>query len=508
MIASVRLEQTQSLKQTQTLKMTVQMRQSIELLQKNILDIRDFLIAEAEQNPFLEIESYGDEPEPFTESGKDGDMQDSCSGVDNTEGRELINADNTENISDILSQCDWGQLRDTSGNSFGDTHVRKQNYSDIDFSFENNLVSEETLSQYLDRQIVSLDLPDETRELMIYMAYNLDDRGFLKESDEEIALNISGKTELVAKARKELKKCDPSGCGSTNIYDYLIYMLVDPCVAEIPKKYAGHIKKLFVDVSVRSLLEKKDFVPLCEALEVKEDELHEILSAIRMISPYPAFRFSQFKPEFVQPDLKVFMEGDEILIHIEDRLLPTVNLNKETFDKKLKECKNRKEKSYMKERYRNAEWIIKSVSDRNRTLYEVAASIFTHQKTFIELGENFLKPLSLKDVSEDIGRNASTISRLTNGKYAETPHGIFELKFFFAKQVSDNLATNRRLETSIKEIIENEPKEAPFSDDDISIQLGRKGIDVARRTVAKYRTRMKIPAAKDRKKNYNFSSGG
>jgi RNA polymerase sigma-54 factor len=508
MIASVRLEQTQSLKQTQTLKMTVQMRQSIELLQKNILDIRDFLIAEAEQNPFLEIESYGDEPEPFSGSGKDGDLQDIDYSNDNSEVKELMSGDSSENISDILSQCDWGQLRDTSGNSFGDTHVRKQNYSDLDFSFENNLVSEETLPQYLDRQIVSLDLSDKIRELMVYMAYNLDERGFLKESDEELSKNISTNIKDVAQARKELRKCDPAGCGSQNIYDYLIYMLVDPCVIEIPEKYTGHIKKLFLDVSIRDLLEKKDFNSLCEVLEVTEEELREILSVIKVISPYPAFRYSQFKPEFVQPDLKVFMEGDEILIHIEDRLLPTVNLNKETFDQKLKECKNRKEKSYMKERYRNAEWIIKSVSDRNRTLYEVAASIFTHQKTFIELGENFLKPLSLKDVSEDIGRNASTISRLTNGKYAETPHGIFELKYFFAKQVSDNLATNRRLEASIREIIENEPKEAPFSDDDISIQLSRKGIDVARRTVAKYRTRMKIPSAKDRKKNYNFSSGG
>ena len=138
MVASVRLEQTQSLKQTQTLKMTIQMRQSIEMLQKNILDIREFLIAEAEQNPFLEIESYGDEPDPVHEPHEESGYGDYENSSGNVMERELLSADNSENLSDILSQCDWNQIRENSGNSFGDTHVRKSNQFDMDFSFENN----------------------------------------------------------------------------------------------------------------------------------------------------------------------------------------------------------------------------------------------------------------------------------------------------------------------------------------------------------------------------------
>ncbi|HPM46126.1 MAG TPA: RNA polymerase sigma-54 factor, partial [bacterium] len=243
-------------------------------------------------------------------------------------------------------------------------------------------------------------------------------------------------------------------------------------------------------------------------LSLDKEDLTELLQFFRKgVSPYPSFGYEKINTEFVRPDIKVFMVNGEPVIQIEDKMLPSVVLKTEVFLEKLNTAKTREDRRFMKEKYRNAEWIIKSISERNRTLYQVAASIFNYQKSFLELGENFLKPLTLKDVSDDIDRHPATVSRLTNGKYAETPHGIYELKYFFVKQVNDNLTTNKRLEQMITEIVEKEDRNNPLSDDDITNLLSREGVEVARRTVAKYRSKLNIPLARERKRNYQFSKG-
>jgi RNA polymerase sigma-54 factor len=171
----------------------------------------------------------------------------------------------------------------------------------------------------------------------------------------------------------------------------------------------------------------------------------------------------------------------------------------------LKKVSSKKEKEFIKERYRSAEWIIRSISERDKTLYAVASSIFRFQKSFLEFVEDFLKPLTLKDVADDIEKHQSTISRLTNGKYAETPHGVYELKYFFVKRVNENApATNKHLESRMLELVETEDKKHPLSDEDVSNLLKREGISVARRTITKYREKLKIPSARERKRRYEF----
>jgi RNA polymerase sigma-54 factor len=342
---------------------------------------------------------------------------------------------------------------------------------------------------------------------MIYMAYDLNEKGFAPDSDEDIAAVTGSSPENVAIARNNLKKCDPAGCGCRDLVDYLKYMFAENDYLNLEDRHLIAIKKLLSDETLLALLVKKDFNSLCEALELDKENLTEVFSFFRSgISPYPAFGFERLQTEYVKADMKVFLIDGEAIIQIEDKLLPTISLNTKVFEEEMKNA-TRDEKRFMKEKYRSAEWIIKSISERNRTLYQVASSIFSHQKAFLELGENFLKPLALKDISEDIERHPATVSRLTNGKFAETPHGIFELKYFFVKQINDNMTTNRRLEQRIREIIEKEDRENPFSDDDIAHMLGREGIDIARRTVAKYRSKLNIPLARERKRNYQFIVG-
>jgi len=505
MVPGVQLQQ--KLSQKQELKMTQQMRQSIEMLLKNSIELREMMLEEVEQNPFLEIEEWGDEPDTVN-LDREGD-HDSERKNNNDVVADLKNGDDDRHVSDILNDFDWSQVRESSGNSFGEMNVRKKSgYSD-DYSFENHLPAKESFEEYLDVQISGSDHPEEIREIMIYMVYDLDEKGFLGDKDEDIAEITGSDTDSVKKARELIKNFDPPGCGCVDMRDYLRFMFVDSDYVKMKYDTRELLRKLFENDDVLELLIVKKFDELCARLEVDTDTLNSLLVTLRnSISPYPSFGYEKVRTEYVRPDIKVFLVGGEVIVQIENRLLPTVTLNKTVFDKEIKRAKSRKEKTFMREKYRNAEWIIKSISERNRTLYQVAASIFSYQKDFLELGEKFLKPLILKDVSEDIERHQATVSRLTNGKYAETPHGIFELKYFFVKQVNDNMTTNRRLEQRIKEIIEKENRENPFSDEDIAHVLSREGIVIARRTVAKYRSKMKIPLARERKRNYRFSVGG
>ena len=504
MVQSIRLQQ--NLVQKQELKMTMQMRQSIEMLLKNTIELREMLLSEAEENPFLEIEDWGDDSAERESLPAEGDLK--TAGGDEDDGiSSLKTADSDTHMSDILAEFDWNQVRESSSNSFGETIVRKKNDFSDDFSFENVVPAKQSFQQYLDMQICSMKLPDSIKEIMVYMAYDLNERGFLPDSDEDIAAFTGSDIRDVAVARENLKKCDPAGCGCRDLMDYLRLIFSNTDRMELDDGQIEAAKKLISDEKLLALLVKKDVVTLCDELGITKESLTEMLSFFRTgISPYPSFGHERIQTEYVKADLKVFLIEGEVIIQIEDKLLPTISLNAKVFQEEMKKA-NRDERRFMKEKFRNAEWIIKSISERNRTLYQVAASIFAHQKSFLELGGNFLKPLSLKDISEDIERHPATVSRLTNGKFAETPHGIFELKYFFVKQINDNMTTNRRLEQRIREIIEKEDRNNPFSDDDIAHMLGKEGIDIARRTVAKYRSKLNIPLARERKINYQFSGG-
>ncbi len=507
MTTSLKMQQQQSLTLKPELKMTVQMRQSIEMLLKNQFELREMILEEVAENPFLEIEDWGGEQEAVPQDPDPGNESPASRNADVTV--PLMISDNSDDMSTILADFDWEQIRETSSNNFGETTPKKSNDQANDFSFENTVPAEESFAQSLDFQISVSSYPDAMKDVLIYMAYSLDSRGFLADSDEDIAAQIAADAETVAKAREILKNFEPLGCGCRNFPEYLRFIFIEHGSIDIPDEFKESVNRLFSDESMQDLLVRKNFDALCGSLNISKDKLSDLLLFFRsgVAAPYPAFGYEQERTEYVKADLMVFMREGEPVIYIDDKMLPTVVLKTEQFEDNLKNVKNRDEKHFIKEKYKNAEWIIKTVSERNRTLYQVASSIFAHQKAFLEHGDKFLKPLTLKDVSDDIGRHIATVSRLTNGKYAQTPHGIFELKYFFVKQVNDNLTTNKRLEQKIAEIIEGESRENPYSDDDIAHILSKEGIEVARRTVAKYRSKMNIPLARERKRNYQFEVG-
>ena len=507
MDSSFKMQQQQNLVLKPELKMTVQMRQSIEMLLKNQLELREMILEEVSENPFLEVEDWGGESEEQL-SAPQNEISAGLPESDITTPLRI--GENSEDMSSVLADFDWEQIRETSSNNFGETNLKKSNSSKDDFSFESMVPDVESFSQSLDFQISVSNYPESLKEIMIYMAYNLDNRGFLPDCDEEIAEQISADPKDVAKAREILKSFEPNGCGCRTFPEYLRFVFLEHGKVDIPDEFLSQTERLFTDPAMQDLLVKKNFDALCTSLSISKQQLTDLLVFFRsgVVPPYPAFGYDSERTEYVKADLMVFVRDGEPIIYIDDKMLPTVVLKTDTFENDLKTVKNREERRFIKEKYKNAEWILKTVSDRNRSLYQVAASIFSHQKAFLEHGDKFLKPLTLKDVSDDIGRHIATVSRLTNGKYVQTPHGIFELKYFFVKQVNDNLTTNKRLEQKIEEIIEKEDHENPYSDDDIAHILCKEGIDIARRTVAKYRSRMNIPLARERKRNYQFAIEG
>ncbi len=504
-----------SLKQTQTLNITQEMRLRIELLQKNMLDLREMLMQETEENPFLEIEDWGDDADgaeevrtPAEVAADQGTVE---GGVPEAERQAPLEGDDrAATMSDILAEFDWRTYQEHSGNNFGDTRVRRRNDESEDFSFEDTLSAEEPVTRRLDMQVAAAEYPERTKEIMTYIIYNLDGRGFLRESDEEVAADLGVAVEEVRYARQELQTADPEGTGSRDLPDYLRFMFTASSLALTEPEQYDLIGRIVGSPDLLDVLMKKDFDRLCRELAIGKQDLGALLAVMKRIAPYPFFGYEQFRPEHVVPDLRVHLLDGEVVIEIEKKFIPSIRLNRELYEQEIKGMADKKKKEFMKERFRAAEWLVKSLSERNKTLYEVAASLFNFQKAFLENGEEFLKSLTLKDISEDIGRHQSTVSRLTSGKYAVTPHGIFELKAFFVKKVNDEsvATTNRHLEARIRELVEAEERVSPLSDEDITRLLSREGIEVARRTIAKYRAKLRIPSARERRRDFEFSAGG
>jgi len=506
----VKLRLEQNLKQIQTINMTQEMRLGIELLQKNMLDLREFLIEEVASNPFLEVEDWGDDSGDEYNHISEGDSDKKTDNDFESEPEKTDDMKLEGNFSDLIAEFDWNSYKDNSGNSFGDTHVRKKNdYDDSEFSFENVLASEVSLPEKLDVEIASRNLPEHIKEIMVYMAYNLDSMGFLRESDSDIAEMIGVSEADVTIARDAVKRLDPEGIGCESFKDYLKFMCSDPDRLNVDDDLFDLVQKFVSSDELLDMLANKDYEKLCHKLSFSRDDFVELISVIKKIPPFPSFGFDNFVAHTVAPDLRVHLINGEVVIEMEHKFIPTVKINSEAFEEQIKKIQDKDKKEFLRERYRAAKWLMDSLSERNQTLYQVASSIFNFQKSFIEFGEEFLKSLTLKDVAEDIERHQSTISRLTNGKYAATPHGIYELKYFFVKKINENLpTTNKHVETKILEIIEKEDKQNPYNDEDIAAMLSREGIDIARRTVAKYRMKMKILSARDRKRDYEFSLGG
>jgi RNA polymerase sigma-54 factor len=324
---------------------------------------------------------------------------------------------------------------------------------------------------------------------------NLDDDGYLKATVEEIALQAGAAEELVERALEKVQQLDPVGIAARNLRECLLLQLQflepqDPLVLRIVDQHLD-------------LLLKRDFRGLTRALGTTTAELSAASTVISHLEPWPGRAFSGEQPIYITPDVYVYKIEEDFHVFLNEDGLPKLKINNLYRDVVSGgKAVNRDTRDYVQDKLRSAQWLIKSIHQRERTMYRVMKSIVAYQRGFFEEGISHLKPLNLRDVADDIGMHESTVSRVTTNKYAHTPQGIFALKFFFNSSISlldGEAIASESVKEKIRKIIVNEDTRRPFSDQRIAEMLKSANIDIARRTVTKYREAMNLLASTKRR---------
>jgi len=468
------LELRQQLKLSQQLVMTPQLQQAIKLLQLSRLELLETVQQELMENPFLE------ETETETE-------------VRDTSEEKLTESQAEE---ELVRTADWenylGEFSSTSKQAL----ARDLEVPEEGLSFEARLASKPTLEGHLSWQMRLSNFSDHDLEIGDVVVGNLDGNGYLQASTEEILGLVQATPEEVESVIKRIQRLDPVGVGARTPQECLLVQmdvlgLNDPILVSLVQ---DHLEDL----------EKNRYKPLARKFKISMEDLKDYLDLLQTLDPMPGASFSSTDPHYVSPDVFVYRYGDEFVIILNEDGLPRLQMN--TYYMDTMKGAASKEKEYFQEKMRSAAWLMKSLYQRQRTLYKVVESIVRFQREFFEHGVTKLKPLILKEVAEDIEMHESTVSRITTSKYVSTPHGIFELKFFFNSALDLNDGSqvgSESVKALIKQMIADEDTRKPLSDERIGEILQEKlEVNIARRTVAKYRSAMGIPSSSKRKQYF------
>ena len=363
-------------------------------------------------------------------------------------------------------------------------------------SFEAFLTKKESLKDHLLWQLMMYSPSPEEEEIGSVIIGNINNDGYLDTTAEDIAVVVNCSIETVEKAILLIQSFDPVGVGARNLRECLLIQAkhLDLDNTIVTRILSDHLNQL----------ENKNYKLIAKTLKVKIDEILAAVSIIRELEPKPGREYNDEEPYYIIPDIYVYKLEDEFVIMLNEDGMPRLQLNSYYQNAiKKNEVIQDNVKSYLKDKMRSAAWLIRSIHQRQKTIYRVMESILSFQKEFFEKGIMFLKPMVLRDVAEQISMHESTISRVTTNKYVHTPQGIFELKYFFnssIKSFDGADVSSASVQDQIKHLIEGENPKKPFSDEKISKILREKfNIDIARRTVAKYRENMKILSSSKRK---------
>jgi RNA polymerase sigma-54 factor len=482
------------LKQGQSLVMTQQLQQSIKLLQLSSLELAGYIEQELERNPLLTTDetddstpnSQEDTNTPAEEPGAELDT------LDAGKDASMLDRDNDHMDSNFKPEEDWTDESSPNLDALANLSAKKQtSYSSAEYDFEQNTSKEISLKDHLTEQLnLQIHEPVE-RFIALYIIDLIDADGYFKEDQTALAEQIGCDVELIDRMLKEIQSFDPIGIAATSLQECLAMQLREL------DHYDPAMEKL---VNNLDLLAKGDFKKLEKICEVDEEDLLLMYQEIKALNPKPGSQFSHEIVEAVQPDIFLRRSAKkEWLIELNTDALPKPLLNQRYYSKLTKEARNKEEKKYLSEQMANANWLVKALDQRANTILKVATEIVAKQDEFFKYGVQYLKPMTLKDIAEEVEMHESTISRVTTHKYMATSRGIYELKYFFSSSVHSNTGEENVSSISvkhlIKEIVDAESVDAVLSDDAIVNALKEKGITVARRTVTKYREAMHIPSS-------------
>lgn len=461
------ISQKLSLKQSQNLVMTPQLQQAIKLLQLNNLEITELVEEELEKNPLLEKQ----ERDP-SESSSDETLPEK-------------NQPESDDFDAGSAMADIGPGGNTG-------------FDKLDNAFENSITREETLREHLVEQLhVAFDDP---RDQMIgaLLIDQLDEAGYLRASTEELCEKIGCSEERMEKILSKVKQFDPTGIFASDLEDCLKLQLEEQGKLDEPTS---------ILLDNLNLLADHDHKKLAEKCGVNETYLQDMIGDIKSLNPKPAADFDHIVVQTAIPD--VLMKrlpknlGGGWRVELNNDTLPKVLVNNQYYKEVAKTATQKKDKEYLSNQLASASWLVKSLDQRAQTILKVAAEIVEQQDAFFNYGIEFLKPLTLKDIAEEIEMHESTVSRVTNNKFIGTPRGIFELKYFFSTALISEDGTSHSAETiraRVQTLINEEDPNKVLSDDKIVEILKGEGVDIARRTVAKYREALHIPSSVQRRK--------
>jgi len=483
----------QSLKLSQQLIMTPQLQQAIKLLQLSRLEMVDMINQEMEENPLIE-EISGSEEIIVEENLAESDN------LRTLEAEEIKSVDHTVEVTgegDGREDFDWNNYLE----DYGPMGVTYQRADEEGASWDNLLTRTPSLTDHLMWQLKFLPLTDAEMRIGEQIIGNLDQNGYLQATVEEIAGQEHVETDAVEAVLEKVQSFDPPGIAARDLTECLLIQarLLGGANPLVEKIIRDHLKDL----------ETKNYIQITRKLKVTIDDVLQAVMVISNMDPKPGSVYQEEKVQTIIPDVFVYKSGDEYKVILNDDGMPRLRIS--NFYKEImagidggKEADTGKK--YIKERVQSATWLIKSIQQRQKTIYRVTESIVNYQRNFFDKGINYLRPLVLRDIALDVDMHESTISRVVTNKYMQSPAGLFELKYFFSSGISkndggENIAS-KSVKEEIKKVISEEDHKKPLSDSEIVELLALSGINIARRTVAKYREMMHILPSSRRKKYF------
>lgn len=458
-----------SQEQTQKLVITPELRLAIKILQFSAVELAEYVDEQLVENPVLEVEEA------------DSDVE----SVPAADDKELHDAGEVN--------FDWEQYFQDAG------EIRNERIKDRDaenWGYDSLIPQVSTLHDHLTFQLALLELNKEEKNVAEFLIGNIDDNGYLNSSVKEAAVQCGTRQDTVEKVLELIQSFDPPGVGARDIKECLLIQCVQ-------RGLENELLNIIINNYLNEVAEGK-IMKVAKHLGVSLTELQETIDFLRLLEPKPGRRFAKNdETRYIIPDILVEKVGSEYVILVNDITIPRLSINSYYREILKGNQQDREGQKYLESKMNSAVWLVKSIEQRRLTLYKVARCIVDFQTEFLDKGIKSLRPLTMKQVAEQLGIHESTVSRATAGKYMQTPRGIFELKFFFSSGVSNvqgDSTSAEAVKKMIKELIDNEDPKKPFSDQKISAKLQELGVEVSRRTIAKYRDEMGVLSTTKRKR--------
>ena len=504
--------------------LTPQLRQRIEMLQMTSLELSDLIQQEMISNPILEEVTNDEEIQEISDKILDQNADSAAESFDKISENDFeISPDlavggNGADESSENSASDVNEDYSSEGDSETGAAESADSFEEVDYgrefqeyldpgyktqefefkedapSFDYFLAKTESLMDHLEWQINLLQADEKLTEAAACIIGNLNKDGRLNASNEEIAAMCEASVETVEKARQEVLRLEPVGCGARDVTECLLAQL--EANSEGKSLAADFVRDHFTDLHPSRLQH------LSKQTGVEIDEIKEELKKITCLDPYPGRLYSSEDPIYVAPEIYIEKIEGEYVVYFTDDGSPRLRISPSYQQLIGKNGTSKETKDFIKEKVRSAIDLLRNIEHRRQTIYRVVECIIHRQQEFLDKGVQYIKPMMLKDIAEDIGMHLSTISRVVNRKYAHTPQGVIELRRFFSEGMlnedGEEIST-RIIKLRIKKMVEDENSQKPITDDEIAKILSREGIKLSRRTVAKYRDQMQIPGSRERK---------